>query len=113
MINSSLTSKLAEYLPGETERVGYVLDDGQIVECQNICDDPENGFDVSDADMRAYCDRAIATWHTHPGATRSLSVGDYETYLVNDELIHFIIAPDGVAAYRVEAGVVLNHQVPE
>lgn len=79
----------------------------------NICDDPENGFDVSDADLNRYCDRAIATWHTHPGATKLLSVGDHETYRSNDELIHFIIGTDGVAAYYVEEGMVMNMELPE
>lgn len=89
------------------------MSNGDVVECMNICDDPTNGFDVSDADLARYCDDAVATWHTHPNGTKLLSVGDYQSFRVNDDLIHFIIADDGVAAYRVDNGVVLNHPVPE
>lgn len=112
-INSSLISKLKDCLPGEQERVGFVLTDGSVVECMNICDDPENGFDVSDADLARYCDDAVATWHTHPNGTKLLSVGDHESFRANDDLLHFIVAPDGLAAYRVEGGFVMNYQVSE
>lgn len=111
-INSELISKLKDFLPGVNERVGFVLEDGSVVECLNVCDDPENGFDVSDADLARYCDQAVASWHTHPDGTKLLSVGDYATFLTNDALVHFIIAPDGVAAYHVVGGAVLNLQVP-
>lgn len=83
------------------------------MECMNICEDPENGFDVSDADLARYCDQAVATWHTHPNGSKQLSVGDHDTFRTNDELIHFIIATDGVAAYCVEDGMVMNMEVPE
>lgn len=112
-IDNSLISKLENFLTGSEERVGFVLKNGDIVECLNICTDPEQGFDVSDADLVRYCDEAVATWHTHPGATKQLSVGDYETFRVNDELIHFIIGTDGVGAYQVEEGFVLNMDLPE
>jgi proteasome lid subunit RPN8/RPN11 len=100
--------EMMNLLQGSTERVGFVLSDGSIVECLNICPDPEMGFDVSDADLARYCDNAVATWHTHPDGTKLLSVGDYETFRTNDELVHFIIAADGVAGYYVEHDMVLN-----
>jgi proteasome lid subunit RPN8/RPN11 len=92
--------------------VGFILTGGEIVEVSNVCHDPANGFDVSDRDLAKYCDESIGTWHTHPEGTKLLSVGDYESYVANDELIHFIIAPDGVAIYKIDQGVVLNHPVP-
>lgn len=112
-INKSLISKLEACLPGSQERVGFVLEDGEIVECMNICDDPQNGFDVSDAELAKYCDMAVATWHTHPDGTKLLSVGDHQTFLTNDDLVHFIIAPDGVAIYIIEDGFVMNREAPE
>lgn len=93
--------------------MGFVLTSGEVVECGNICDEPERGFDVSDADLAKYCDDAVATWHTHPDGTKLLSVGDYDTFRANDELTHFVIAQDGVAAYRVEDGMVLNLELPQ
>lgn len=107
-INTSLIQTLKSYLPGSMERVGFVLSDGSVVECMNICTEPERGFDVSDADLIKYCDRAVATWHTHPDGTKLLSVGDYETFRSNDDLVHFIIAQDGVAGYTVEGDMVMD-----
>lgn len=101
------------FLTGSDERVGFILQDDSIVECRNICDDPENGFDVSDADMTRYCDQAKATWHTHPDALSQLSVGDHETFLTNDDLVHFIIGTDGVSAFYVEEGMVMDMVLPE
>lgn len=104
---------LSSLLTGDHERVGFILSSGEVVECVNICSDPAEGFDVGDADLDRYIDDAVATWHTHPGGTRLLSVGDYETFRGLSDLLHFIVAPDGVAAYRVDRDAVLNHPLPE
>lgn len=101
---------LSKFLTGEFERVGFILESGEIVECVNICSNPVEGFDVGDADMDLYIDDAVATWHTHPGGTKNLSVGDYDTYRGMPNLMHFIVAPDGVAAYVVDRDAVLVHE---
>ena len=98
---------LLAYFEGEKERVGFVLDDGTIVEVENICPDPENGFDVSGTDIIEYLDRSVATWHTHPGETNNLSVGDYNTFLSWPYHRHYIVGINGVREYYIEEGEVL------
>ena len=100
-------NKLLTYFEGEKERVGFVLRDGTLVEVANHCSDPENGFEVSGEDIIRYTDDAVATWHTHPGETNNLSVGDYQTFLSWPNLRHFIIGTNGIREYYVEDGEVL------
>lgn len=99
--------KLLELFSGSHERVGFILDSEEIIECQNISTDPENSFKVSADDIIKYADGAIATWHTHPGATNNLSVNDYDMFLSWPHLRHFIIGTDGVREYVVKDGDVL------
>jgi hypothetical protein len=111
--NSNQLQTLRGYLSGENERCGFILASGEIVECTNICPDPAQGFEVGDFDLDRYIDDAVATWHTHPGDTRLLSVGDYETYRGMPDLMHFIVGTDGLAAYVVDRDAVLDHALPE
>lgn len=111
--NSQTLQSLSELLTGEAERVGFVLEGGEVVECLNICLNPNEGFDVGDADMDLFIDRAVATWHTHPGGTKNLSVGDYDTFRGMPELLHFIVAPDGTAAYVIDRDAVLVHELAQ
>jgi proteasome lid subunit RPN8/RPN11 len=100
-------NSLLPFLDSDAERVGFVMKNGEIIECKNICEDPENGFDVSGEEILRYYPDAEATWHTHPGRTANLSANDYETFVNWPELAHFIVGTDGVKRYVVENGQVL------
>lgn len=86
------------------ERVGFVLDTGEIVEVENQCGMPEDGFEVSGADLMKYEDRAVASWHTHPGSdyNANLTTADQQSFLDFPELRHYIVAQDGVRCYVIE-----------
>ena len=60
---------------------------------------------MSPEDILAYllCEGTVATWHTHPGETSVLSVGDYGTFTNYPHLRHYIVGKDGVQAYEVDA----------
>lgn len=90
------------------ERVGLILDDGQIVELENICPDPE-GFAVKPEDMVVYEERAVATWHTHPGADNNLSTGDYIGFQNWPRLRHYIVGTNGVKCYEVRDGKIVQN----
>ncbi len=101
--------KLQDFYTSEgSERVGFVLDDGTIVEVANIAENPKEGFDVSVEDMAEHFDREIARWHTHPGGSANLSVGDYSSFLNWPRVDHIIIGKEGIRVYRVRNGQVIN-----
>lgn len=94
-------------LNSDKERVGLILCDGSIVELDNVCSDPENGFEVRGDQMLQYEDTIYATWHTHPNQNSNLSSGDYLTFLSWPDFSHYIIGTDGVARYFIENNRVL------
>lgn len=98
----------ALYKPDGPERVGFILNDGTVVEVENIAEDPIKGFDVSDADLLALEDAMVASWHTHPGQTGNLSLDDHDSFLQWSHLVHHIIGNDGVWTFKVVDGIVLN-----
>lgn len=100
---NSLLSKLE----GPNERVGFVLKSGEIVEVENVCDKPEEGFEVSTADLAKYINDICATWHTHPGKDSNLSMNDWYGFLNFPDLDHYIVGTDGVSHYRVQNGKVI------
>lgn len=102
-----MIDKLLKLYEGSRERVGFVLDDGAIIEVENICSDKENGFEVKGEDLLRHYDRIVATWHTHPGQSANLSVGDQTSFLNYPEWIHHIIGSDGVSTYKVQGGKVI------
>jgi proteasome lid subunit RPN8/RPN11 len=87
--------------------VGFILHDGKIVEVPNACDAPDEGFEVTEEALEKYLDQAQATWHTHPGASANLSVGDYHSFLNFPELKHYIVGEDGVMCFVVQDGDLL------
>ena len=92
--------------PASPERVGFIVDD-QIVEVENVCHDPINGFEVKGEDLVKYGDTASATWHTHPGQTSNLTFGDHTSFLNYPRMRHYIAGTDGVSAYSVTNGRVI------
>ncbi|CCV12925.1 hypothetical protein [Mesorhizobium sp. STM 4661] len=91
----------------EVEHVGFVLKSGKVIEVENICKNPQEGFDVKGEDIALYALTAQATWHTHPKADYNLSANDFNTYLNWPELDHYIIGDNGIRKYIVEDGEVL------
>lgn len=87
--------------------MGLILLDGTIIEMENICTDPENGFEIKAEQMLAHEGDIYATWHTHPGQVSNLSAGDYLSFLSWPDLSHYIIGTDGVARYFVQNNKVL------
>ena len=76
---------------------------GTLVELVNICDQPEEGFQLSpDAVQVLFEDDTVATWHTHPGETSTLSTGDYGSFQAYPHLRHYVVGKDGVSCYKVD-----------
>lgn len=98
---------LLQFLTPGPERGGVILDDGTVVELANHATD-DNSYHPLAADLLPHVDRMTGTWHTHPGETANLSVGDAETFVMWPELTHYIVGTDGVRAYRVKNGGVIN-----
>ena len=94
--------QLLEKLEGDLERVGFVLKDGEVVEVTNHSETPEVAFRVSMEDIEKYENDAIATWHTHPGSSKNLSVSDFYTFLSWPHLDHYIVGVNGVQRYYVD-----------
>ena len=104
-----ICESLLDLYEGQNERVGFVLEDGSLVEVENIAPDPDKAFLVCAEDVIKHED-AVATWHTHPSDTANLSAGDYETFVFFPDMLHFIVGTDGVRSYKVENGRVLCEQ---
>jgi len=83
------------------ERVGFIIDDC-IIEVDNICADPEQGFMIKTEDILQYADIATATWHTHPNVNSNISDEDYVTVKNWPKLVHYIIGNDGVSCYKYD-----------
>lgn len=93
------------------ERVGFILHDGKVVELDNICSDPENGFEISAEDIIQYEKDIKATWHTHPDATSNLSVDDYKAFLNYPDLDHYIIGRGkNISCYYVSDGKIFKRE---
>lgn len=78
---------------------------GTVLELDNECDVPEEGFILSAEDIldHVLAEDTVATWHTHPGATSVLSMGDADAFTNYPHLIHYVVGEDGVQAYKVDA----------
>lgn len=87
--------------------MGFVLKGNRLIEVDNRCSDPENGFEVSGADIAKYYDDAIGTWHTHPNVDTEITAEDYKSFLNYPEWVHYIVNTKGVLAYKIEDGAVV------
>jgi proteasome lid subunit RPN8/RPN11 len=90
------------------ERVGFITNDGEVVEVKNIHHTPDLAFDVDPKVMIAYEDKICATWHTHPITTSHLSSEDYVGFQMWPELLHLIVGTDGVAGYVIRNRAVVT-----
>lgn len=94
---------------GTPERGGFVLEDGTLLEFPNNSPEPNEGASLEiGVEQLPLLDYAIATWHTHPGATANLSVGDAETFTQWPNMLHAIVGTNGVRWYGVKNGAVIN-----
>lgn len=101
-----LKSRLNELLEdsSDPERVGFVLDDDVIVEVENVCSEPTDGFEIRSEDLLKYEGRIKASWHTHPGASSNPSIGDLQSFLNYPDWVHYIIGEQGVVVFKVNNG---------
>jgi len=104
----TIEERLKEYLTGQEERVGFILSDGKIVEVENVAADKKQGFSVKPEDLIKYENEAVASWHTHPGASSNLSMDDYAAFVSWPDWKHYVIGIDGVSCFEVIDGVVVK-----
>lgn len=93
------------YNPDGPERCGVITSTGEVVELDNICPEPLQGFEISTEDLIAFSEMTECFWHTHPGTSSNLSMEDYQSMLMWPRQKHIIIGSDGVSTYRVIDGV--------
>lgn len=96
------------YAPEGNERVGFVLDDGSVVEVENEALDPSLNFSIATEDLITFGDHAAATFHTHPGQVSNLSVEDHIAFQSWPDLLHHIVGSDGLSTYKVDGGKVVR-----
>ncbi len=90
----------------EHEEAGFILTSGEIVTVSGTA--TESSIAMNSVEILKYIDDAQATWHTHLVTSANLSMEDYESFVSNPDLKHFIIAADEVRGYEVVDGHVLN-----
>jgi proteasome lid subunit RPN8/RPN11 len=103
----NISEKMNSLYEGETERCGFLLKSGELIECDNVHPEPTQGFDFKGEDLVLWTPQAAASWHTHPGADSVLSADDYHAFRSWPDLEHYIVGNDGVTKYYVEKGDVL------
>ncbi len=108
MSTSLETTLLNFWCPGR-ERCGLILENGAVVELENIHPNPLEAFEFDRKDFERYTG-AVATWHTHPRTCGNLSVEDYFLFLQLPRLWHYIVgAHEDLRCYQVTEGRVLLH----
>ena len=99
-----LIEKLKIFYDGfGTERCGFILSDGSIIEAQNVSETPEEAFAILADDILVIEDDIIASWHTHPNHTSNLSEDDFIAFSNWPAWKHMILGSDGLSCYSVSA----------
>lgn len=77
---------------GTPERCGVITRRGRVVELTNVHPSPVEGFIIKPQEVLHWLGsgKAVATWHTHPGADPNLSDADYNGFLQWPGLDHWI-----------------------
>jgi proteasome lid subunit RPN8/RPN11 len=91
----------------QVERCGFILSDGEIVECPNVHENPEKGFEIPLQSITQYRDRVSATWHTHPATGPNLSAQDYKAFQLWPRWYHYIIGEREVWCFYVRNNAVI------
>ena len=91
------------------ERWG-ILQHGSVFELANISLKPETTFLPASQDY-VHLDHpeTVATWHTHPRSDNKPSEEDTEAFLAWPHLVHYILGNNGIAAYKIINGEVIDH----
>ena len=93
----ALLNKLLDYWHPTLERCGFITGNNQILEKDNLHQDPKNHFALEDIP-----EGAVALWHTHPSGCCNLSMDDYKLFKSLPSLIHVIVGQQEVAYYYVD-----------
>lgn len=108
-----MTDQLKEfYAEDGPERIGFILQDDTIVECDNLIKESKGGFDFAASDLIKYGLTAKASWHTHPGLLSNLSFNDQESFVMWPDMLHYIVGRDGIRVYKVERNRVIQTDGP-
>jgi proteasome lid subunit RPN8/RPN11 len=94
-----LNADWSAYYTPTIERCGVILDTGEVVELSNVSETPSETFEISDKDLASVKGAVTATWHTHCGDDPNLSLPDYEMFVEQSHLKHFIISLHYVVVY--------------
>jgi proteasome lid subunit RPN8/RPN11 len=95
------------------ERCGVVLTTGEVVEIDNISEEPKLSFRMSPEQLLPYIQAGTVaeTWHTHPYGDPNLSGEDHACFKLWPDFIHSIIGlrrgKPAVMRFRVKEGQVL------
>lgn len=89
------------------ERCGVILDDGSIVELDNIHPTPLLGFAMPVEALEA--SNVVATWHTHPVTGPNLSIADYRAFVSQPRLRHYVVAETEIWCYGVAGDILSRH----
>jgi proteasome lid subunit RPN8/RPN11 len=104
----ALQTLQAKYSDTGPERCGFVLNDGTVVEVENICNEPNDGFMFRAEDIIKHENTAASTWHTHPGDEANLSSDDYLAFLNWPKLSHIVIGASGPREFVVINGAIIE-----
>lgn len=105
--------KLSDFWSQDTERCGFILKSGEVVEVENIAEDPKNEFEVSEEDFEKYYPDTVASWHSHTDDFANLSLSDYYTFLNLPEWQHWVVSKHKSVKFSVKSeAVILEEVVP-
>lgn len=103
--------KLSDLWNDKAERCGFILKSGEIVEVDNIAEDPKNEFEVSESDFEKYYEDTVASWHSHTDDFSNLSLSDYYTFLALPEWDHWIVSKYKAVKFSVKSECVILEEV--
>lgn len=92
--------------PDGPERCGVILEDGTILELDNVHPTPKYAFSMDAAFLND--SEVAATWHTHPITGPNLSVDDYRSFKMYPDLKHYIVAASEIWCFAVVNGTLLS-----
>lgn len=103
---------LSRYDP-DNERGGVVLEDGTVVELNNVAEDTSETFLASPSQILPFLDNMTATWHTHTKESANLSSEDFTTFVGLPDYEHIIVGVNNeIRFYKVKNNAVVNSDVP-
>lgn len=98
---------LRTYWSDRVERCGFILTNGQVIEVENVANNPETEFEIAESVFNEYADEIKATWHTHTGTNANLSLEDYLTFLAFPEYQHWIVSAKKTVLFGIEENSVV------